>query len=133
MEFLFLMAIASMSISMSSAVCFGVPHMLVGTSLLSTSRRVSCVFHSHEVCFVYDCRGVWNCYWCASRKLLHLIVESNCELRTFFLAVSDDVGLDEFLDFFGVQTLGALRLLHGEHVVGEFLSGFFELGGGGWL
>ena len=33
MEFLFLMVIASMSISMSSAVCFGVPHMLVGTSV----------------------------------------------------------------------------------------------------
>ena len=91
------------------------------------------MLHSHKACFVYDRRGVWNCYWCASQKLLHLIVESNCELRTFFLAVSGDVGLNEFLDFFGIQTLGALRLLHGECAVSEFLSGFFELGDGGQL
>ena len=87
------------------------------------------VFHGHEAGFVYGCCRVWNYYWCGLQKLLYLVTESNCKLHMFFLAVSDNIGLDEFLDFFGIQTLGALGLLHSEQVASEVLSGFFELGG----
>ena len=64
------------------------------------------VFHSHEVGFVYGCCQVWNSNWCDLRELFHLVVESEHEFRTFFLAISSDIGLNKLLDFFGIQTLG---------------------------
>ena len=75
------------------------------------------VFHSHEASFVYNRRGVRNGNWCGPQELFHLIAEPNRELRTFLLAISSDVSLNKLLDFFGIQTLGALGwyCFYGEH------------------
>ena len=70
--------------------------------------KVCVMFHSHKASFVYNCCRVWNGNWCGLRELFHLIAEPNRELCTFFLAISSDVGLNKLLDFFSIQTLGAL-------------------------
>ena len=96
------------------------------------------MFHSHEASFVYNRHGVWNGNWCGPQELFHLVAESVRELCTFLLAISSDIGLNKLMDFFGIQTLGALGwcwLLHSEHAVVEVLGGFGELGERGrlWL
>ena len=85
---------------------WGTPHASRDQFVEYVEARV--VFHSHEASFVYNRRGVWNSNWCGPRELFHLVAEPNRELRTFFLAISGDIGSNELLDFFGIQTLGAL-------------------------